>query len=135
MSLQKLFMIDCKFGIVGCQSFFENIGINGSIMELKIDENKIGRHEIENEKLDGNEYVTSFNEFFAVNQTLRKLSMSKCYLGDMAITKFCHGLKKSSTLRELCLKENNFGNEGAIEIAAAFSNKRVRLTHIYLNKN
>ena len=90
------------------------MGINGSIIELKIDENKIGRHEIENEKLEGHEYVTSFKEFFSVNQTLRKLSMSKCYLGDMAITKFCQGLKINNTLRELNLKDNNIGNEGAI---------------------
>ena len=60
-------MIDCKFGIPGCQDFFENMGINGSIIELKIDQNKIGRQELENEKLDGTEYVTSFKEFFSVN--------------------------------------------------------------------
>ena len=61
--------------------------------------------------------------------------MSKCGLGDMAITKFCLGLAINNTLRELNLKENNIGNEGATEIAAAFSNKKVRLTHLYLNKN
>ena len=60
-------MVDCKFGIPGCQDFFENIGIDVSIIELKIDENKIGRIEIEGEKLDGTEYVNSFKEFFSVN--------------------------------------------------------------------
>jgi Ran GTPase-activating protein (RanGAP) involved in mRNA processing and transport len=111
------------------------MGINGSIIELKIDENKIGRQEIEGEKLDGTEYITSFKEFFTVNQTLKKLSMSKCNIGDMAFSKFCHGLAINNTLRELNLKENNIGDDGATDLAGAFMEKKVRLSHLYLNKN
>ena len=61
--------------------------------------------------------------------------MSNCGLGDIAISKLCHGLTINSTLRELNLKENNIGDDGAIDIAGAFSNTKVRLTHLYLNKN
>lgn len=61
--------------------------------------------------------------------------MSKCQLGDMAITKFSHGLAINSSLKELNLKENNINDDGACELASAFQNTKVRLTHLYLNKN
>ena len=42
IALKKLHMIDCKFGQAGADEFFNNISINSSIIELKIDKNYLG---------------------------------------------------------------------------------------------
>ena len=52
IKIKKLFLVDCKFTTVGAQEFFINLGINASLTNLKIDENKIGKGRLEGSKID-----------------------------------------------------------------------------------
>ena len=113
------------------------MGSNASITDIKLDQNKIGRGRLQHQtkKNKAYQYIESFGEFFAVNQCLKSLSMASCDFDDQAIHKLCYGLKMTTTLQSLNLKDNEIGNEGAEEIALAFQEGKLRLTRLFLNDN
>lgn len=61
--------------------------------------------------------------------------MSQCGFDDTALQKFCFGLAINTTLKVLNLRDNEFGDEGAIELANAFSKGKNKISHLYLNQN
>ena len=118
ISLKKLSMVDCKFGRGGAEIFFQNIGRNASMTELRIDQNKVGKalH-----GPAGPSVIESFRDFFKDNHCLKKLSMSQCDLADESMDSFCFGLALNSTLNVLNLKDNSISNKGAKGFADAFA--------------
>lgn len=61
--------------------------------------------------------------------------MASCDFNNVAIQKLCYGLKINTTLQTLNLKDNEIGDSGAEDIAAAFQEGKLRLVHLLLNDN
>ena len=66
ITLRKLYMTNCKFGQLGAEEFFRNIGNNASLTHLKIDWNKIGKGKPRGPGEDIN-VISSFEEFLSTN--------------------------------------------------------------------
>ena len=61
--------------------------------------------------------------------------MASCDFNDVAVQKLCYGLRINTTLQNLNLKDNEIGDSGAEDIAAAFQDGKLRLVHLLLNEN
>ena len=81
--LKMIDFADCKITSIGCSSFLNILKFNGSITSANFDKNNLsGRG------------ISSWKEFLQTNNTLQKLSLAKCNLGDIGVIFIFKGFSK-----------------------------------------
>ena len=128
MAMQKLHLVDCKFGPSGAESLFNFMSSNGSITDLKVDRNRLRTKNMVCS-------VFSLTSFFEFNCIVKKLTMTHCDLGDNGLQLIANGLAKNSTLAHLDLSNNDISCASIKDLSKAYKNGRLRLELLNLSNN
>jgi len=112
---------ECAAGIVDGLS--ENVALQELYLGQRLEE--------------GAFYGPNWEHMLDRNQSLKELGLRACYLGAAGATSFgafARGLSPNTSLKELNLKDNGIGNDGAMELADALRGNKV-LERLDLSSN
>ena len=80
--------------------------------------------------------ASSFAQAMVSNESLKRLVLFKCSLGNQAVSEIAKMLKVNTTLEQVDLSENQFGDGGAVELAnAVLMSSSIKRLELYGNAN